>query len=577
MNLLSPFELWEFMSLAAVQAAVIMGLALLFGAAFPSQSAIRSCIYTTAVCCTLAGPLLLVGTSIADIAFRLPLTTDQSSSPFIEKHVNGGGDRSRGATQIRRDEGSRLVHSPVAPMFRRDNSVPMTSVLIGLWGLGSLTSGIGIAISLTRIRKVLQAVEPVNRSDFAEEIAQAAANLGIKDFPRIGTTPILSSPVALGLPWRPIILLPGSCLQTTSRDQLVQILTHEGAHVLRHDPVVRLLQRISLAIWWWNPLVYLLSQQLNQAREEVCDNAVIAFTAANVYSSTLLGVGRLISQKNRLVGCAPLIGSRWTLERRIKGLLNPERNMMVHVKKPMLAFVMIALGSLTVVTSVTRLEAQQTQVADTKSKEWKKKQFRHIVAAYQNLLHARFHELARMVGGRLEEHADRLDDSDFVAVVMDRAKQRIVPQDSPDHHVAAACHHLRLASMGDFADLIAEKAASSLRVSSGNVGDRHSDSRQQNLGAAAEYLAAARRHLKLAGLEEAAVEIGRLAHRLSKDHLNDEDFLHELNPDRFENQVDRGNPFQDDVRGALRNINQALEQLRNDVDKLQDLSSESSQ
>ena len=91
---------------------------------------------------------------------------------------------------------------------------------------------------------------------------RAAANFGVTEFPRVGTSNRVQSPVAVGLPDNAWVLLPEKCLNAMSQDEFIQVLTHEGAHVIRRDPLIRLLQGISLGMWWWNPLAL---------REELCE------------------------------------------------------------------------------------------------------------------------------------------------------------------------------------------------------------------------------------------------------------------------------------------------------------------
>ena len=81
-------------------------------------------------------------------------------------------------------------------------------------------------------------------------------------------SPTVPSPLSWG--WRrPVILIDPDTL--AEPDEADAILAHEMAHVARRDWPVLMLTRIAAALFWFNPLVWLLEREVVQQAEEAAD------------------------------------------------------------------------------------------------------------------------------------------------------------------------------------------------------------------------------------------------------------------------------------------------------------------
>lgn len=85
----------------------------------------------------------------------------------------------------------------------------------------------------------------------------------------------VSTPVVLGI-LRPLILLPSGAATGLSLEQLEAIVAHELAHIRRHDLLANLLQRVIESLLFFHPAVWWVSRQVSRAREQACDEAVLA-------------------------------------------------------------------------------------------------------------------------------------------------------------------------------------------------------------------------------------------------------------------------------------------------------------
>jgi beta-lactamase regulating signal transducer with metallopeptidase domain len=83
--------------------------------------------------------------------------------------------------------------------------------------------------------------------------------------------------VLIPLTWgfiKPVVLIPASHA-TWTEDQRSSALIHELSHVKRADFLVMVLVRLSLAMFWFNPLSWVVFRRLKNEQEEACDELVL--------------------------------------------------------------------------------------------------------------------------------------------------------------------------------------------------------------------------------------------------------------------------------------------------------------
>ena len=129
----------------------------------------------------------------------------------------------------------------------------------------------------------------------------------------------IPSPISWGL-MHPTILLNEDVLAASA--QAEAIIAHELAHVMQYDWIKLIFGRIATAMFWFNPLIWLLVREAHQLREEAADDAVLAANFSGLdYATLLIGVARCESRALLSVvhGVAP---SRSSLRRRITRVLD---------------------------------------------------------------------------------------------------------------------------------------------------------------------------------------------------------------------------------------------------------------
>ncbi|HEY6342214.1 MAG TPA: M56 family metallopeptidase [Bryobacteraceae bacterium] len=130
-------------------------------------------------------------------------------------------------------------------------------------------------------------------------------------------------PVAIG--WlRPRILLPLEWREW-DRDELDAVLTHEGAHVRRHDGFVAALAGVNRCLFWFHPLAWMLEGKLAELAEQACDEFCVAVLGdCERYARMLLEVARM-ANGSRLRRHALTMAAGSHIGKRIDALLEEGR------------------------------------------------------------------------------------------------------------------------------------------------------------------------------------------------------------------------------------------------------------
>lgn len=150
-------------------------------------------------------------------------------------------------------------------------------------------------------------------------LARAQRRMGFKNGTALLTSDELRSPVSWGL-MRPVIVLNHDAAE--ARDDAEAIIAHELAHVARLDWAKLLLARVAVALFWFNPLVWLLAREAHQLREEAADDAVLGSDVDDTdYARLLVGVARH-ECNGLLLGAHGVAPSRNSLSRRVRRVLD---------------------------------------------------------------------------------------------------------------------------------------------------------------------------------------------------------------------------------------------------------------
>lgn len=156
--------------------------------------------------------------------------------------------------------------------------------------------------------------------------------------PTIRVTNRVHNAVSGGLT-NPYVLLNPKMLAELTEEQLQDVLDHELAHQARRDHCVRYLEQLVLAMYWFNPAVRRLCQELAICREHLCDDLVLQNRTPVAYGETLLRVAELTLENAFRRTSIPfaatsVLADKSELQGRITSILTPtgQRNLTVSKK-----------------------------------------------------------------------------------------------------------------------------------------------------------------------------------------------------------------------------------------------------
>ncbi|MCY3699933.1 MAG: M56 family metallopeptidase [Gemmatimonadetes bacterium] len=174
------------------------------------------------------------------------------------------------------------VSDPVSP----SRSIPLALLL---WGIGCAAALASLGVGAARCSRLLRAASPLRDPVGLGQAEEVRRRLGIRGDVRLLVSPTATTPMTGGT-WRPAVLLPATAAEWSTERWKV-VLTHEMTHVYRRDVLRQLVARLAVAVYWIHPLTWVAARQAAIAREEACDENVLALgTRPSDYATHLLAL-----------------------------------------------------------------------------------------------------------------------------------------------------------------------------------------------------------------------------------------------------------------------------------------------
>lgn len=164
--------------------------------------------------------------------------------------------------------------------------------LVGLWLFGTVFLLGWTLVGTLRFRRSLLGASEAAPRTVQRTAAGIARDLGLRAAPSVYVTHAHLSPMVWWAGGETRVLLPSSLLADLDGRELRCILAHELAHVRRRDHVVRWLEWLACAAFWWNPVAWWARRRLRASEELCCDTLAVATIKAEprVYAEALLRV-----------------------------------------------------------------------------------------------------------------------------------------------------------------------------------------------------------------------------------------------------------------------------------------------
>jgi TonB family protein len=312
---------------SAFKTSIVIAIALAATALSRRQSAaVRHWILACGVLCAASTPVL----GVLVPSWHLPIDI-LSASGWIPSSLEGPHDAAAALSDARVNKSTdraapRPEGSPLRARARAAWLAAPSRAVAAIWIGGAAIALLFLCAGVGRLAWVAWHAPRLAAGRWTESAAEIARHYGLQSRVQLLQSEHATLLVTCGL-LRPAIILP-RCARHWSEDRIRVVLAHELAHIKRHDWAIQILAEIVRAIYWFNPLVWLISRRLRQESEHATDDAVLSSgMSGSDYAGHLLDLARALTGRYRGTWLpAPAIARPSSFERRVRAMLNESVN-----------------------------------------------------------------------------------------------------------------------------------------------------------------------------------------------------------------------------------------------------------
>src|SRR5690606_17250202 len=301
----------------AWKSALIAGLTLLLLRLARTRSAAeRSLIAHVGLAALLALP---VAALLLPIWAPLPAAWFAEAAPAAASAPAAGSVAADLASAAVSVSGTAQSVAAEAPASWLASSPPLADLAFFFYALPLALLFATMLVAVVRLFALRGRADVLVQPSWLSALAEAQRRMGFKHGTALLVSEELRSPISWGV-LRPTIVLSPKAVEAVSEAEA--IIAHELAHVARLDWAKLLSARLACAIFWFNPLVWMLARESHQLREEAADDAVLlADIDGPDYATLLVGAARH-DNKGTLIAAHGVAPGKNSLKRRITRVLD---------------------------------------------------------------------------------------------------------------------------------------------------------------------------------------------------------------------------------------------------------------
>ena len=144
-------------------------------------------------------------------------------------------------------------------------------LIIAIWVFGSMVYLLGIIIGILKLKHRISQINDEDNEQVSRIMSEIVLNTKPNQKYRIIVSPDIDTPMLVGY-FTPTVLIPPLTLPD---EEMKYVLLHEWNHFLRKHLWTKLLFNVLCALLWWNPLVYLIKEDMDYVLEVNCDRSVV--------------------------------------------------------------------------------------------------------------------------------------------------------------------------------------------------------------------------------------------------------------------------------------------------------------
>ncbi len=193
--------------------------------------------------------------------------------------------------------GSTLVASEI-PIYmeevKKDSRPVFGFAALLIWFFGLMFLSIRILLGLLGTIRLTREGQDIQDSLWKRLLQRFLATVFLRKKINLLSHNKTMVPLTWGI-FKPVVMMPEES-KNWSENQRSTALYHELSHIKRGDYLVMILARISRAIYWFNPLSWIVLRMIKKEQEKACDELVLkAGIKPSTYAENLLYIRNSIS------------------------------------------------------------------------------------------------------------------------------------------------------------------------------------------------------------------------------------------------------------------------------------------
>ncbi len=226
---------------------------------------------------------------------------------------------------------------------------PWQALIVGLW-LAGAAAIVCLKFRTYRIwKRRIETLQPIKDERVKRIFCELQKQFHLEQHPiaLLDSDPLALGTCCFGL-GRPSVLFPSSKTLYFSEDQLKMLLTHELAHIRRHDLQQRFYRNFLKIPLFFNPFLWFILKRLDCAAELACDDAVIHTLQLTPekrrsYGKLLLDLAAILPA-SRIAGSPGIRSGAKDLQLRLQEAVSESRFSWFRLAVPLLGAVLIGAG-----------------------------------------------------------------------------------------------------------------------------------------------------------------------------------------------------------------------------------------
>ncbi len=234
-----------------------------------------------------------------------------------------------------------------------------TFLISNFWMLGFLFLSIRYLASYAYLYRISKQMPAIDLCEFGIDVEQIKAHFNISKVVEIKSYDQQISPFTLGY-FKPIIFMPLTILNGLNPSEIEAIIAHELAHIKRYDFAINIITSMIEVILYYHPVVWWLQKQIEEHRENACDDLAISFKGDKImYAKALVKLQEKIQKNNPALAMAFTGNNKSIFLNRIKRMFNMPYTQ-VNIKEKLIASMIL----FTLAFGITEVYAHKANRSD---------------------------------------------------------------------------------------------------------------------------------------------------------------------------------------------------------------------